>query len=94
MELQNQLDLKSYYTRKTDMQCRYGVSYLADLSKINNNSAEREKFDTKTFSVNIVKENTCINNKARQWNILLFREALKIKGNVRHLIVVSKRPRN
>ena len=76
------------------MQRRYVVSYLANLSKINNNSAEREKFDTKTFIVNIVKGNTCIINKARQWDILLFREALKIKGNVRHLIVVSKRPRN
>ena len=76
------------------MQRRYVVSYLANLSKINNNSAEREKFDTKTFIVNIVKGSTCIINKARQWDILLFREALKIKGNVRHLIVVSKRPRN
>ena len=76
------------------MQRRYVVSYLANLLKINNNSAEREKFDTKTFIVNIVKGNTCIINKARQWDILLFREALKIKGNVRHLIVVSKRPRN
>ena len=76
------------------MQRRYVESYLANLSKINNNSAEREKFDTKTFIVNIVKGNTCIINKARQWDILLFREALKIKGNVRHLIVVSKRPRN
>ena len=76
------------------MQRRYVVSYLANLSKINNNSAEREKFDTKTFIVNIVKGNTCIINKARQWDILLFREALRIKGNVRHLIVVSKRPRS
>ena len=76
------------------MQRRYVVSYLANLLKVNNNSAEREKFDTKTFIVNIVKGNTCIINKARQWDILLFREALKIKGNVRHLIVVSKRPRN
>ena len=76
------------------MQRRYVVSYLANLSKINNNSAEREKFDTKTFIVNIVKGSTCIINKARQWDILLFREALKIKGNVRHLIVVPKRPRN
>ena len=36
------------------------VSYLVDLLKINNDSAEREKFDRKIFSVNIVKENTCI----------------------------------
>ena len=55
------------------------VSYLVDLLNINNNSAERETFDRKTFSVNIAKENTCIIDKARQWDILLFKEALKIK---------------
>ena len=55
------------------------VSYLVNLLNINNNSAEREKFDRKTFSVNIVKEETCIIDKARQWDILLFKEALKIK---------------
>ena len=55
------------------------VSYLVDLLNINNGSAEREKFDMKTFSVNIVKVNTCIIDKARQWDILLFKEALKIK---------------
>ena len=55
-----------------------GVSYLVDLLNINNNSVERKKFDKKTFSLNIVKENTCIINKARQWNILLFKGALKI----------------
>ena len=43
-----------------------GVSYLVDLLNINNNSAEREKFGRKTFTVNIVKENTCIVDKARQ----------------------------
>ena len=48
------------------------------LLNINNNSAEREKFDRKTFSVNIVKEITCIIDKARQWDIL-FKKALKIK---------------
>ena len=56
-----------------------GVSYLVDLLNINKNSTEREKIDRKTFSVNIVKENTCIIDKARQGNILLFKEALMIK---------------
>ena len=56
-----------------------GVSYLVDLLNINNDSAEPEKFDRKTFSVNIVKENTCIIDKARLWDILLFKEVLKIK---------------
>ena len=55
------------------------MSYLVDLFKINNNSAERQKFDTKSFSVNIVKQNTCIIDKARQRDILLFKEALNIK---------------
>ena len=56
-----------------------GMSYLVDLLNINNNSAERQIFDTKTFGVNIVKQNTCIIDKARQRDILLFKEALKIK---------------
>ena len=56
-----------------------GMGYLVDLLNINNNSAEREKIDRKTFSVNIVKENTCIIDEARQWDIFLFEEALKIK---------------
>ena len=50
-----------------------------DLLNINNNSVEREKFDRKTFCVNAVKENTCIIDKARQWDILIFKEGLKIK---------------
>ena len=63
-----------------------GVNYLVDLSNINNNIAEREKFDRKTFSVNIVKENTCIYDRAGQWDILLFKEALKIKEKYPTLI--------
>ena len=55
------------------------MTYLVDLSKIINNSAERIKSDRKTFSVNVVKENTCIIDKARQWEILIFKEPLKIK---------------
>ena len=43
-----------------------GVSYLLDLLNINNNSAEHEKIDKKTFSINVVEENTCITDKARQ----------------------------
>ena len=55
------------------------MSYLVDLLNINDNSAERESVDRKIFSVNIVKESTCIMDKPRQWDILLFKEALKIK---------------
>ena len=56
-----------------------GVSYLVDLLNTNNNSAAHEKFDRKAFNVNIVKGNTCIIDKARQCDILLFKEALKIE---------------
>ena len=63
------------------------MSYLVDLLNINNNIAEREKFDRKTFSRNIVKENTCIIDKAGQWDILLFKEALKIKE--KHATLIS-----
>ena len=56
-----------------------GVSYLVELLNINNISVEREKIIRKIFSVNIVKENTCITDKAKQWDILFFKEALKIK---------------
>ena len=40
-----------------------GVSYLVERFNINNSSAECEKFDRKSFGVNIVIENTCIMNK-------------------------------
>ena len=50
-----------------------------DHFKNNNDNAKPEKFDRKTFSVNKVKENTCIIDKTRQWDILLFKEAMKIK---------------
>ena len=56
-----------------------GVSYLVELLNINNISVEREKIVRKIFRVNIVKENTCITDKAKQWDILFFKEALKIK---------------
>ena len=62
------------------------MNYLVDLSNINNNIAEREKFDRKIFSVNIVKENTCIYDRAGQWEILLFKEALKVKEKYPTLI--------
>ena len=56
-----------------------GVSYLVELLNINNISVEREKIVRKIFSVNIVKENTSITDKAKQWDILFFKEVLKIK---------------
>ena len=41
------------------------VNYLVDQLNINNNSAEREKPDKKSFSVNIVKEYNCTIDKVR-----------------------------
>ena len=44
-----------------------------DLLNINNGSAEREKFDRKTFSVSIGKAKQfgkCMIDKAKQWDML------------------------
>ena len=56
-----------------------GVDCIVCLSNINNNRTEREKLDRKIFGVNIFKEKTSIIDKARRWDILLFKEVLKIK---------------
>ena len=40
---------------------------------------ERDKFDKKMYSVTTVKENISIIDRARQRDILLFKEALYIK---------------
>ena len=40
---------------------------------------ERDKFNRKVYSVTAVKENISIIDSARQWDILLFEEALYVK---------------
>ena len=40
---------------------------------------ERNKFNRKVYSVTAVKENISIIDSARQWDILLFEEALYVK---------------
>ena len=54
------------------------VSFLVDKLNINYNSTGREKCDRKRFGVQIVKENICIIDKARQRGILLIKCMLKI----------------
>ena len=56
-----------------------GVKYLVDLLNIDQVQTEHDKFDKKIYSVTTVKENTSIIDRARQWDILLFKEALHIK---------------
>ena len=36
----------------------------------------------------MVKENICITDKATGWGILFFKDGIKIKENVQHLLVV------
>ena len=40
---------------------------------------ERDKFDKKMYSIATVKENISIIDRARRWDIVLFKEALHIK---------------
>lgn len=47
------------------------MNYLVDQLNINNNSAEREKLDKKSFSVNIVKEYNCTIDKVRWCDLTL-----------------------
>ena len=56
-----------------------GVKYLVDLLNIDQVQTERDKFDEKILSVTTVKENISIIDRARRWDILLFKEALHIK---------------
>ena len=56
-----------------------GVKYLVNLLNIDQVQTERDKFDKKIYSVATVKENISIIDKARRWDILLFKEALHIK---------------
>ena len=56
-----------------------GVKYLVDLLNIDQVQTERDKFDKKIYSVTTVKEIISIIDRARQRDILLFKEALHIK---------------
>ena len=38
-----------------------------------------DKFDLRTTRINLVQDNTEITDRHKNWNILLFKEALKIK---------------
>ena len=56
-----------------------GVKYLVDLLNIDQLQTERDKFDKKMYSIATVKENISIIDRARRWDIILFKEALHIK---------------
>ena len=56
-----------------------GVNYLIDLLNIDQVQTEHNKFDKKTYSVATVKKTSMSFDRARQWDILLFKEALHIK---------------
>ena len=55
-----------------------GVKYLVDLLNIDQLQTERDKFDKKMYSIATVKEKSII-DRARRWDIILFKEALHIK---------------
>ena len=55
------------------------MEYLVDLLNIGQVQTKRDKFDKKIYSVAIIKENISIIDRARRWDILLFKEALHIK---------------
>ena len=62
-----------------------GVKYLAELSNIDPVKTIRDKFDKKIYSIATVKENISMIDRARRWKIILFKEALHIKGKNRVL---------
>ena len=70
-----------------------GVNYLVNLLNIIDNSAECGKIDKENFGLSIVKESTCIIDKARRWDILLFKAVLKIREKsvtLNNVVKVSK----
>ena len=56
-----------------------GVKDLVDLLNIQHTQKERDSFNKKVFSIETVKNNINIIDRARRWDILLFKEALRIK---------------
>ena len=56
-----------------------GVKYLVDLLNIDQVQTEHDKSDNKMYSIATVKKNINIIDRARRWDILLFKEAVHIK---------------
>ena len=63
-----------------------GVQHLFDIASLHlslfMSSApiqNSDKFDLRTTRINLVQDNTEIIDRHKNWNILLFKEALKIK---------------
>ena len=57
-----------------------GVKYLLDLWNIDQVQTVHDKFDKKIYTVATVKENINIIDRAKRWEILLFKEAHHIKA--------------
>ena len=56
-----------------------GVKYMVGLLNIYQIQTERDKFDKKIYNVTTLKENINIIDRVRQWDNLLFEEAIDIK---------------
>ena len=57
-----------------------GVKYLLDLLNIDQVQTVHDKFDKKIYTVATAKENISIIDRAKRWEILLFKEVLHIKA--------------
>ena len=63
-----------------------GVQHLFDIASLHSSLfmsstaiQYSDKFDLRTIRINLVQDNTEIIDRHKNWNILLFKEALKIK---------------
>ena len=57
-----------------------GVKYLLDLLNIDQVQTVHDKFDKKIYTVATAKENISIIDRAKRWEILLFKEVRHIKA--------------
>ena len=57
-----------------------GVKYLLDLLNIDQVQTVHDKFDKKIYTVATAKENISIIDRAKRWEIVLFKEVLHIKA--------------
>ena len=57
-----------------------GVKYLLDLLNIDQVQTVHDKFDKKIYTVAAAKENISIIDRAKRWEILLFKEVLHMKA--------------
>ena len=71
----------------TDLKCyTSGVQHLFDIAYLHSSlftssstMQDNDKFHLRTARINLVQDNTEITDRHKNWNIILFKEALKIK---------------